>query len=156
MGRTRQRRKTNVKADPAAWGDVILSRSDAPSSYHLSVVLDDASQGVSHVVRGMDLFHATSVHRLLQDLLALPVPEYHHHRLVLDDDGKKLSKASAAPVSAPYGRAAFHRQISAASSASNASLKLPLWIPALMMCRMRYFIRAALTSAPSMKMTPTI
>ncbi len=84
---------TTVKADPAAWGDVVLSRSDAPSSYHLSVVLDDARQEVSHVVRGMDLFHTTSVHRLLQNLLALPVPEYHHHRLLLDGDGKKLSKS---------------------------------------------------------------
>ncbi|MES5099963.1 tRNA glutamyl-Q(34) synthetase GluQRS [Agrobacterium sp. BA1120] len=82
-----------IKADPAAWGDVILSRSDAPSSYHLSVVLDDALQGITHVVRGMDLFAATSVHRLLQHLLNLPVPEYHHHRLVLDDKGRKLSKS---------------------------------------------------------------
>lgn len=82
-----------IKADPAAWGDVILSRSDAPSSYHLSVVLDDALQGITHVVRGMDLFAATSVHRLLQHLLDLPVPEYHHHRLVLDDKGRKLSKS---------------------------------------------------------------
>ena len=85
--------KVRIKADPAAWGDVILSRSDAPSSYHLSVVLDDAWQGVTHVVRGMDLFHATSVHRLLQHVLELPAPEYHHHRLVLDEHNKKLSKS---------------------------------------------------------------
>ncbi|XUY28725.1 tRNA glutamyl-Q(34) synthetase GluQRS [Agrobacterium sp. rho-8.1] len=84
-------------ADPAVWGDVILSRSDAASSYHLSVVVDDALQDVSHVVRGMDLFHATSVHRLLQELLGLPVPEYHHHRLVLDGDGRKLSKNIGSP-----------------------------------------------------------
>ncbi|SCX07592.1 Glutamate-tRNA ligase [Agrobacterium sp. DSM 25558] len=84
---------TLIKADPAVWGDVILSRSDAPSSYHLSVVLDDALQGVTHVVRGMDLFVATSIHRLLQTLLELPVPEYHHHRLVFDETGKKLSKS---------------------------------------------------------------
>lgn len=82
-----------VEADPAAWGDVILSRSDAPSSYHLSVVLDDALQGVTHVVRGLDLFHATSVHRLLQVLLGLPEPAYHHHRLVTDPSGRKLSKS---------------------------------------------------------------
>ncbi len=82
-----------IDADPAAWGDVVLSRSDAPSSYHLSVVMDDAVQGVTHVVRGMDLYHATSVHRLLQELLGLPAPEYHHHRLILDDTGNKLSKS---------------------------------------------------------------
>lgn len=83
-----------VPADPAAWGDVILSRSDAPSSYHLSVVVDDAVQGITHVVRGLDLFHATSVHRLLQTLLKLPQPLYHHHRLLPDGNGRKLSKSS--------------------------------------------------------------
>ncbi|WEX76795.1 tRNA glutamyl-Q(34) synthetase GluQRS [Sinorhizobium numidicum] len=83
-----------ITADPAAWGDVILSRSDAPSSYHLSVVVDDALQGVAHVVRGRDLYHATSVHRLLQRLLDLPEPIYHHHRLILGPDGRKLSKSS--------------------------------------------------------------
>jgi glutamyl-Q tRNA(Asp) synthetase len=82
-----------IIADPVAWGDVILSRSDAPSSYHLSVVVDDAAQGVSHVVRGLDLFHSTSVHRLLQRLLDLPVPLYHHHRLIHGEDGRKLSKS---------------------------------------------------------------
>jgi glutamyl-Q tRNA(Asp) synthetase len=82
-----------LAADPAQWGDVVLSRSDAPSSYHLSVVVDDAIQGITHVVRGQDLFHATSVHRLLQQLLGLPVPLYHHHRLVLGPDGRKLSKS---------------------------------------------------------------
>lgn len=83
-----------IVAHPEEWGDVILSRSDAPSSYTLSVVVDDAAQGVSHVVRGQDLFHATSVQRLLQALLGLPEPVYHHHRLVLDSDGRKLSKSS--------------------------------------------------------------
>ncbi|GAC1044151.1 tRNA glutamyl-Q(34) synthetase GluQRS [Rhizobium sp. No.120] len=82
-----------IPADPAAWGDVVLSRSDAPSSYHLSVVVDDAVQGITNVVRGLDLFHATSIHRLLQTLLGLPEPLYHHHRLVLGADGKKLSKS---------------------------------------------------------------
>ncbi|ATN36193.1 tRNA glutamyl-Q(34) synthetase GluQRS [Rhizobium sp. ACO-34A] len=82
-----------ISADPAAWGDVVLWRSDAPSSYHLSVTVDDAAQGVTHVVRGLDLFHATSVHRLLQTLLGLPTPRYHHHRLILGDDGRKLSKS---------------------------------------------------------------
>jgi glutamyl-Q tRNA(Asp) synthetase len=83
-----------VTANPAAWGDVVLSRSDASSSYHLSVTLDDAIQRVSHVVRGRDLFHATSVHRLLQHLLGLPQPIYHHHRLILAADGRKLSKSN--------------------------------------------------------------
>jgi glutamyl-Q tRNA(Asp) synthetase len=82
-----------ITADPSAWGDVILSRSDAASSYHLSVTLDDAAQGVTHVVRGLDLFQATSVHRLLQTLLGLPEPRYHHHRLILGPDGRKLSKS---------------------------------------------------------------
>ena len=85
-----------VRADPSAWGDVILSRSDAPSSYHLSVVVDDALQGITHVVRGLDLFQATSVHRLLQELLGLPEPVYHHHRLILGSDGRKLSKSERA------------------------------------------------------------
>jgi glutamyl-Q tRNA(Asp) synthetase len=83
-------------ADPAAWGDVILARKDAPASYHLAVVVDDAAQGVTDIVRGRDLFHATSVHRLLQALLGLAEPRYHHHRLILDGDGKKLSKSTAA------------------------------------------------------------
>jgi glutamyl-Q tRNA(Asp) synthetase len=78
---------------PAVWGDVMLWRWDAPSSYHLSVTLDDALQGVTHVVRGLDIFAATPLHRLLQALLDLPVPVYHHHRLVLDDEGRKLSKS---------------------------------------------------------------
>lgn len=85
-----------VPADPAAWGDVVLARKDAPASYHLAVVVDDAAQGITEVVRGKDLFHATSVHRLLQALLGLPEPRYHHHRLILDADGRKLSKSTAA------------------------------------------------------------
>ena len=83
-----------IAADPASWSDVVLSRSDAPSSYHLSVVVDDAVQGITHVVRGRDLYHATSVHRLLQELLDLPQPVYHHHRLILGPDGRKLSKSN--------------------------------------------------------------
>lgn len=82
-----------LAADPRAWGDVVLSRSDAPSSYHLSVTVDDALQGITHVVRGLDLFEATSVHRLLQDLLGLPQLLYRHHRIVLGADGRKLSKS---------------------------------------------------------------
>lgn len=82
-----------IVANPAAWGDVVLGRRDAPASYHLCCALDDAMQGVTQVVRGRDLFHATSVHRLLQELLGLPAPAYCHHDLVLGDDGRKLSKS---------------------------------------------------------------
>ena len=83
-----------VAADPAAWGDVVLARKDAPAGYHLAVTVDDAGQGITDVVRGRDLFHATSVHRLLQALLGLAAPRYHHHRLLLDADGRKLSKST--------------------------------------------------------------
>jgi glutamyl-Q tRNA(Asp) synthetase len=85
-----------VAARPQAWGDVILARKETPTSYHLSVVLDDALQGVTDVVRGQDLFWSTSVHRLLQALLGLPQPAYRHHRLVRDDGGRKLSKSTEA------------------------------------------------------------
>lgn len=81
-------------ADPAVWGDVVLARKDVPASYHLAVVIDDAAQGVTDVVRGQDLFHATSVHRVLQALLGLSSPHYHHHRLILDAEGRKLSKST--------------------------------------------------------------
>ncbi|WP_347264469.1 tRNA glutamyl-Q(34) synthetase GluQRS [Nitrobacter sp.] len=85
-----------VLARPEAWGDVILARKDIPTSYHLSVVIDDALQGVTEVVRGRDLFRSTAVHRLLQKILDLPQPAYHHHDLIRDGDGKKLSKSSGA------------------------------------------------------------
>ncbi|MBK5265371.1 MAG: tRNA glutamyl-Q(34) synthetase GluQRS [Alphaproteobacteria bacterium] len=81
-----------VIADPLAAGDVILARKDAPTSYHLAATLDDADMGVTHVVRGQDLFAATHVHRLLQALLDLPTPLYRHHRLLLGPDGKRLAK----------------------------------------------------------------
>ena len=80
-------------ADPAAWGDVVLARKEVPASYHLAVVVDDAFQGVTDVVRGKDLESATSIHRLLQEILALPQPAYFHHRLILDAAGRKLSKS---------------------------------------------------------------
>ncbi len=83
-----------ITAAPQMWGDVVLARKDLPTSYHLAVVLDDALQGVTDVVRGEDLFWSTSIHRLLQVLLGLPEPAYHHHKLVLDDEGRKLSKAT--------------------------------------------------------------
>jgi glutamyl-Q tRNA(Asp) synthetase len=85
-----------VAARPQAWGDVILARKETPTSYHLSVVIDDALQGVTEVVRGQDLFWSTSVHRLLQRLLGLPQPAWRHHRLVLDDAGRKLAKSTQA------------------------------------------------------------
>ena len=85
-----------LMAHPEAWGDVVLGRKETPTSYHLSVVVDDALQGVTHVVRGQDLQPATSVHRVLQALLGLPAPHYHHHRLVLDAEGRKLSKSTRA------------------------------------------------------------
>ncbi|MEA3073601.1 MAG: glutamyl-Q tRNA(Asp) synthetase [Alphaproteobacteria bacterium] len=85
-----------ISAAPQVWGDVVLARKEIPASYHLCVVMDDATQGVTHIVRGQDLFWATSVHRLLQALLGLPVPAYHHHRLMLDADGRKLSKSTQA------------------------------------------------------------
>jgi glutamyl-Q tRNA(Asp) synthetase len=87
---------TSVAARPQMWGDVVLARKETPTSYHLSVVIDDAEQGVTHVVRGQDLFAATAVHRVLQALFALPAPIYHHHRLILDADGQKLSKSTQA------------------------------------------------------------
>jgi glutamyl-Q tRNA(Asp) synthetase len=86
----------SIVAAPQAWGDVVLARRETPTSYHLSVVIDDAAQGVTQVVRGQDLFWATSVHRLLQALLGLPTPGYHHHRLLLDKHGCKLSKSTEA------------------------------------------------------------
>ena len=85
-----------IAAAPHAWGDVVLARKETPTSYHLSVVIDDALQGVTEVVRGEDLFHATSVHRLLQHLLGLAEPAYRHHRLIRDEAGLKLSKSTGA------------------------------------------------------------
>ncbi|MCR4524007.1 MULTISPECIES: tRNA glutamyl-Q(34) synthetase GluQRS [Bosea] len=83
----------SVPVAPERWGDVVLARKDAPTSYHLAVTVDDALQGVTHVVRGRDLEAATDVHVLLQHLLGLPIPLYHFHRLLLDDDGQKLAKS---------------------------------------------------------------
>jgi len=86
----------DVHAEPALWGDCILARKDIPTSYHISVVVDDARQGVTNIVRGKDLFDATSLHRLLQDLLDVPAPHYHHHDLLRDPAGQKLSKSTRA------------------------------------------------------------
>jgi glutamyl-Q tRNA(Asp) synthetase len=81
------------RANPTQWGDAILRGRGLPASYHLCVVVDDAAQGVTDVIRGRDLFQATSLHRLLQTLLGLPAPRYHHHRLALDASDAKLSKS---------------------------------------------------------------
>lgn len=80
-------------ADPGRWGDVVVVRKDTPTSYHLSVVVDDAIQGVTHVTRGMDLYAATDIHALLQNLLGLPRPVYTHHALILGAEAEKLSKS---------------------------------------------------------------
>lgn len=96
-----------IPADATAWGDVIIARKETPTSYHLSVVVDDALQGVTHVVRGRDLYFSTAIHVLLQTLLGLPSPVYHHHRLILDDAGRKLSKSNG-DVSLRALRAAGH------------------------------------------------
>lgn len=85
-----------VHADPAAQGDVVLARKDAPTSYHLAVTIDDAAQRVTDVVRGVDLFEATHIHRLLQALLGLPTPRYHHHPLLIGPDGRRLAKRDGA------------------------------------------------------------
>jgi glutamyl-Q tRNA(Asp) synthetase len=84
---------TVVKAEPERWGDVVLARKDVPTSYHLSVVVDDALQGVTHVVRGRDLEAATEIHAVLQRLLGLPSPRYQFHRLLQDEAGQKLAKS---------------------------------------------------------------
>lgn len=86
------RGRGRFKAQPAVFGDVVLARKDTPTSYHLAVVVDDALQGITRVTRGEDLLEATHVHRFLQELLGLPVPEWHHHRLVTDETGKRLAK----------------------------------------------------------------
>lgn len=86
-----------IAADPLAQGDVVLARKDAPTSYHLAVTVDDAAQGITHVIRGEDLFAATHIHRLLQALLGLPTPLYRHHPLLTGPDGKRLAKRTGAP-----------------------------------------------------------
>jgi glutamyl-Q tRNA(Asp) synthetase len=85
-----------ITVDPVLFGDVVLARKDTPASYHLAVVVDDAFQGVTLVTRGNDLFTATHVQRLLQALLDLPAPHYAHHRLILDEQGRKFSKRNSA------------------------------------------------------------
>ncbi|MEE4201028.1 tRNA glutamyl-Q(34) synthetase GluQRS [Erythrobacter sp.] len=83
----------NAIADPRMFGDVVLVRKDLPAVYHLAVTLDDARDGVTLVTRGRDLLEATHIHRVLQELLELPVPQWHHHDLILDENGEKLAKS---------------------------------------------------------------
>ncbi|WP_068115180.1 tRNA glutamyl-Q(34) synthetase GluQRS [Tropicimonas marinistellae] len=83
-------------------GDIVLARRDMGTSYHLAVVLDDAAQAITHVVRGEDLFPATAIHVLLQKLMNLPTPRYHHHRLIRDDSGKRLAKRDDARAISKY------------------------------------------------------
>jgi glutamyl-Q tRNA(Asp) synthetase len=87
-------RPKTIEAAPERWGHAVILRKDTPASYHLAVTMDDARQGVTHVTRGRDLFAATGLHRLLQVLLGLPEPDYHHHRLITDRDGRKLAKSA--------------------------------------------------------------
>src|SRR5690606_30459589 len=84
------------KAEPDRLGDAVLARKDFPTSYHLASVLDDALQGVTHVIRGEDLEEAAHLHVMLQALLDLPTPVYRHHRLILGPDGKRLAKRDQA------------------------------------------------------------
>lgn len=93
------------RADPAAFGDVVLLRKEAPASYHLAATLDDAADGITLVTRGADLFASTHVHRLLQALLTLPVPVWHHHGLLCEAGGIKLAKRRGSPALADLRRA---------------------------------------------------
>jgi glutamyl-Q tRNA(Asp) synthetase len=86
-----------VQAPPEQFGDVVLARKDAPASYHLAVTVDDAAHGVTDIIRGRDLYASTHVHRLLQALLDLATPIYHHHPLLVDADGRRLAKRHGAP-----------------------------------------------------------
>jgi glutamyl-Q tRNA(Asp) synthetase len=90
------------QAAPENFGDVVLLRKEAPASYHLAATLDDAVDGVTLVTRGADLFAASHVHRLLQALLGLPVPRWHHHGLLVEDDGRKLAKRRGSPSLADW------------------------------------------------------
>jgi glutamyl-Q tRNA(Asp) synthetase len=112
-------------ADPMVFGDVVLWRKDAPASYHLAATLDDAADGISHIVRGRDLFAYTAIHRLLQGLLELPTPLYWHHPLLLDEQGEKLAKSR---LSEPLGRLRAEGAEGPELIASLREGKLPLGI----------------------------
>lgn len=98
-------RRGRQLATPAMFGDVVLWRKDVPASYHLAATVDDAADGVTVVTRGADLFAATHVHRLLQALLGLAVPVWHHHPVLVEPDGRKLAKRRGSPALADRRRA---------------------------------------------------
>lgn len=100
-------RRGTQRCVPSAYGDVVLARKDFPASYHLAVVVDDAAQGVTHVTRGEDLFESTHIHRALQGILGLPVPQYCHHSLLRDNAGKRLAKRDGARSIASLRAAGF-------------------------------------------------
>jgi hypothetical protein len=144
-----------VEADPGAWGDVILARRDVPASYHLSVTVDDAVQSITDVIRGEDLFASTSVHRLLQHLLGLPVPAYHITGWCGMRTGASCQRVTAPPRFPPCGNRAQVRP---------ASLRSQVWLIRLdalpqvfcnalfrISARARALRMAALISAPRMK-----
>lgn len=110
----------DIPLSPGLWGDVVLARKETPTSYHLSVVVDDALQGITHVLRGVDLEPATAIHRVLQELLALPAPRYHHHGLLTSDAGEKLAKSKGSPSLAEL------REQGVTVEAILASLPLPI------------------------------
>lgn len=112
-------------ADPCQFGDIVLWRKDAPASYHLAVTVDDSADGINHVVRGEDLFAYTSLHRLLQELLDLPIPVYWHHGLLIDESGQKLAKSRA---SASLAARRIAGENGPAFAASLRTGKLPLGI----------------------------
>lgn len=112
------RKRGTQQARPEIFGDVVLARRDVPTSYHLAVTLDDALQGITLVTRGEDLLEATHIHRLLQALLDLPTPDYQHHGLLRDEDGKRLSKR-AQSTSIKDLRAAGHSAWDVCSMARN-------------------------------------
>ena len=98
------------RATPEAWGDAVLSRKDIATSYHIAVVIDDAAQGVTDVVRGEDLLMATNLHRILQALLDFPTPNYHHHALIRDGAGQKLAKSLRAKPLRSYRQEGLKRE----------------------------------------------
>lgn len=111
---------------PTEYGDVVLARKEMPASYHLAVVVDDAAQGVTHVTRGMDLFAATNIHRVLQAVLALPVPAYCHHGLLCDNAGKRLAKRDGARSLASL-RAAGYSALQVLDSLHTALANKGIW-----------------------------
>ena len=117
-------------AQPLAHGDIVLARKDAPASYHLAVTIDDAAQGVTLVTRGRDLFAATDVQRLLQALLGLPTPAYHHHALLVAPDGTRLAKRAGSPALAALRArgvdpAVLGRDLMALAPARDGSIYVP-------------------------------